>query len=84
MVEVADGAAILVIAGYFLLAYRRTFRARTGFVLTALSLTVTAVLSSAGLGDAAAFTGVVTFALLASSVLHAAWEYYSRPAGDSS
>ena len=64
MVEVADGAAILVIAGYFLLAYRRTFRARTGFVLTALSLLVTAVLSSAGLGDAAAFSGVVTFALL--------------------
>ena len=36
------------------------------------------------IGDAAAFSGVVTFALLTSSVLHAAWEYYSRPSGDSS
>src|SRR2546428_12260541 len=53
MVEVADGAAILVIAVYFVTAYRRPFRARLGFVLTAISLLVTAVASAAGPPDRA-------------------------------
>src|SRR3989442_12029906 len=55
MVEVADGAAILVIAVYFVTAYRRPFRARLGFVLTAISLPVTAVCSSARPPDAVVF-----------------------------
>ena len=84
MVEVADGAAILVIAVYVVTAYRRPFRARIGFVLTAISLLVTAVSSAAGLTDVAMFGGVVTFTLLVCSIVHAAWEFRSRPSGDRS
>src|SRR2546428_6064338 len=64
MVEVADGAAILVIAVYFVTAYRRPFRARLGFVLTAISLLVTAVSSPARLTVVSLFVGRVTFTLL--------------------
>src|SRR2546425_3246132 len=64
MVEVADGAAILVIAVYFVTAYRRPFRARLGFVLTAISLLVTAVSSAAGPTGRAVFRGVGALTLL--------------------
>src|SRR2546427_9688376 len=81
MVEVADGAAILVIAVYVVTAYRRPFRARIGFVLTAISLLVTAVSSAAGLTDGAVVGGVVAFTLLGCSVVQAAWGLRSRPSG---
>src|SRR2546422_6750825 len=72
MVEVADGAAILVIAVYVVTAYRRPFRARIGFVLTAISLLVTAVSSPAGLTDVSVVGGVVALSLVAFSLVDAA------------
>src|SRR2546428_14165798 len=81
MVEVADGAAILVIAVYFVTAYRRPFRARLGFVLTAISLLVTAVSSAAGLTDVAVVGGGGSFSLLGWSIVAAAWGFRPRSSG---
>src|SRR2546428_13879584 len=78
MVEVADGAAILVIAVYFVTAYRRPFRARLGFVLTAISLPVTAASFAAGPTDGAVVRGGVDPYLLGCFGLRAASGIRSR------